>query len=427
MVPTLLLVGLVSLGTTLVLTPLVRRAALRFGWTDAPDGKRKIHRQPIPNVGGLALMGGLLAGIATAQGLGLSLGIPIPILGAVLALGLIGFYDDLKNLSYRYKFAAQIAVAVVVFASGYRVELFDVLLGANAYTLSISFVLTLIWVVGVINAVNLLDGMDGLAAGVVLIAMVSLGGGVWFHGGESQLMLAVALGMAIVGFLVYNSHPASLFMGDCGSLFLGAMLAAYSLNGTTHSHPLLATIIPVVAMGLPILDVFLALLRRWQERRPLFSADSDHIHHRLARRFELTHGRTVLALYGVAAMYSLSALAMSALKPRFSFLLLAGILGATLLVMHKLRYLVLKPALHLHDHLVERLLDAQLSPARQERLERYRQERAARLAARAEAMNAKRAPWLSPASGDGLDASAVDSVSLECPVTAPNDPEPQLS
>lgn len=308
-----------SLVVSLVLTPLVRRYALRWNWTDEPDGGRKLHARPIPNVGGVAIAAAFVVTVDALRlydlfgpaEVELSRLFPDPrvVLGAGL-IAAVGLLDDLLNLHHRTKFAAQVAVTALVFASGSRIMLLDGLLGEGPLGLAVSGVLTLVWMVGVMNAINLIDGMDGLAAGVTALAFVGMAGAYALNGDMDGLLLPVAVVGALLGFLRYNFHPASIFMGDSGSLFLGFLLAVYGLRGTAGSDPVLLLVIPAVAMGLPVLDTLISMVRRRLDRRPLFHPDRDHIHHRLARL--LSHRGAVLVLYGVGAFFAAGAMGMAA-------------------------------------------------------------------------------------------------------------------
>ena len=315
-----------SLETAIHLTPRLRDLAIRRGWVDAPDGRRKIHTAPIPNIGGLAIAAGTLVGLLAfvavqpwlPEGFDALAPPPLIVLGAII-IALVGFWDDLRDLNFRIKLVAQIGVATLVILSGYRIDLFGRVLGEGTLDLAVSVFLTLVWMVGTMNAVNFIDGMDGLAAGSVAIALAGLAG-VFLVGGHVEgMILFVAVMGALLGFLRYNWHPASVFMGDSGSLFIGFLLAAYALRGSAHDHPVLQFAIPVVAMGLPILDTGISITRRlWRGQSP-FHSDREHLHHRVA---ELTsHRGAVLLLYVLSAFFALGAVGMAALRAPAAFAL----------------------------------------------------------------------------------------------------------
>jgi len=309
---------LIALAVTALATPLVRRLALAQGWVDQPDGQRKLHAAPIPAVGGIAIAAGFAA--AAVFCLGAQVYLPIEGLSAspmFWACGLImvatGLYDDLRGLGFKSKFLVQLGVAYLLLHAGFRVDL-SVLpfFAGDAYNHALfSIPLTMLWVVGVINAVNLLDGLDGLAAGVALIAFASLGMVFGIHGDLGMVLLTVLICGALVGFLIYNFNPASIFMGDSGSLLLGYLLATFSLAGRGHADPALALLVPVVALGLPLMDTGLSVVRRFRARRALFAPDSDHIHHRMAQRFPVR--RAVLLLYVAASGFGIAAALISVL------------------------------------------------------------------------------------------------------------------
>ena len=324
-----LLIGfLASLGGALLLVPAARRLALAVGWVDAPDGHRKVHVTPIPNVGGLGIVGGTLIGLGTLAGLDgaglISAGEMLPsslwLVGAVL-IAAVGFLDDRVDLNHWTRLAAQIGVTVLVFADGARIDLLDGVLGGGGLALGVSFLLTAIWMVGMMNAVNLIDGLDGLAAGSVAVALGGLTAVYALSGTLGAVLLAAVLLGALGGFLRYNCAPASVFMGDSGSLFLGFSLAAYGLYGTAHADPVLNLMIPAVVMGLPVLDTGMSILRRIVTRRPLFAPDKDHIHHRLAAR--MTPDAAVRVLWGISLFLALGGVAMSVLPTWAALLVFA--------------------------------------------------------------------------------------------------------
>lgn len=313
---------LVSLIAALLLTPTVRRLGRRAGWVDAPDGDRKRHAATVPNVGGLAIVGAVCLGMTamtTARfelpselAVALTLPSPLVLLGALL-IAAVGLVDDLWDVHHSTKFVAQLAVTALAFLGGARVEVFDSYIGDGSLALVVSAVLTVVWMVGMMNAVNLIDGMDGLAAGVVAIAFAGLACAHALGGDFGALVLVAAMGGALLGFLRYNVSPASIFMGDSGSLFLGYALAAYALRGTAHVNPVLALVIPAVIMGIPVLDTVVSILRRKLTGKPLFYPDRDHIHHRLES--QISTRRATLVLYGFGVFLALGALAMVASGP----------------------------------------------------------------------------------------------------------------
>jgi UDP-GlcNAc:undecaprenyl-phosphate GlcNAc-1-phosphate transferase len=299
---------------TSALTPLVRDLAAARGWLDSPDGRRKLHASPVPRVGGLAVFVGLLAGstlvlmlpgvrrVADAADES-----PAHLLAAALGICLLGLVDDRRGLSPRVKLAGQLAAGLYIYAHGYSVQLVSNPFGATFALGWLSLPVTVLWVAVLSNAFNLIDGLDGLAAGVGLFASSVVLVFALLNGNADIAILSVALAGALLGFLRYNFSPASVFLGDCGSLTLGFVLAALSLRGSMKGPVVVAIATPLLALGFPLLDTALALLRRLWGGRSILAADADHIHHRIVRR-GLTPRRAVILLYGVTAFFGAGAL-----------------------------------------------------------------------------------------------------------------------
>jgi UDP-GlcNAc:undecaprenyl-phosphate/decaprenyl-phosphate GlcNAc-1-phosphate transferase len=304
------LIAIVGVLVTLVVTPLVRRFALAKGLVDFPGG-RKVHTQPIPRLGGVAIYAGVMAAV-TVQAWGEVYGpkwggtltgdgtAEVRIIGVLVGASLVflvGLIDDLKNLSPGWKFAGQIVAAAVVVGSGLRVEYVgDPFSGGLVALGLLSIPITMLYIVGFTNVINLIDGLDGLAAGVSSIAAASL---LILAAQGNRLdaaAFAVALIGACVGFLRYNSNPASIFMGDSGALFLGFTLASISLMGVMKSSAAIALAVPLLIIGVPIFDTASAIVRRVMHKRPIQEADKGHIHHRLLGR-GFNQRQTVFIIY----------------------------------------------------------------------------------------------------------------------------------
>jgi len=309
----------VAAGLAAVLTPLVRRAALALGAIDRP-GMRRVHATPVPRLGGLAILFASLVTIAASP----ILGVDVPALlagggwrfgwllaGMVLAVA-TGFVDDVRGLDPLPKLVLSAGAAALALGGGFGFGGFT-----NPFTGSfIAFgalagFATVLWIVAVTNAFNLIDGLDGLAAGVALIASLTLFAVSLMEGrAEAGLVWAVLAG-ALLGFLPYNFHPASIFLGDSGSLLLGYLLAVLALQSLAKGATLVLVLVPVLALGLPVIEVVSTVFRRTRSTGAgsVFRADHDHIHHRLLGR-GLTHRGTVVSLYAVCA--ALGALAFTA-------------------------------------------------------------------------------------------------------------------
>lgn len=314
---TLLFFGLFafSLVLSFVATREVRDLAIRKGWVSIPEDRRHIHQVPLPRLGGVAVF--LAFSISLSVWLGLSLIFPRLLQGlapttlarmyipACLIFGL-GIYDDLRGAGPYIKFIVQAVAGAMLFAGGMRV--LDVpLIFHHSLPWFVGLPLTVLWVVAVTNAFNLIDGLDGLAAGSALFStMVFFVCSLVTHSWLGSL-LSVTLAGAILGFLRFNFNPATIFLGDSGSLFIGFMLSALALAGSQKAPTFVAVAIPVVSFGLPILETMLSILRRTISGRPIFTADSDHIHHRLLR-MGFSHRQVVVVLYAVSAVFAMLSL-----------------------------------------------------------------------------------------------------------------------
>jgi UDP-GlcNAc:undecaprenyl-phosphate GlcNAc-1-phosphate transferase len=219
----------------------------------------------------------------------------------------LGIYDDICPLSHYTKFAVQALAASILYAGGLRIVDLPVFFGARHLGVAVGLPLTILWVIGITNAFNLLDGLDGLAAGSALFSTLLVFAVAVFNQAGLVSLLTIALAGAILGFLRFNFNPATIFLGDCGSLFIGFMLSALALQGAEKSPTVVAVAIPVVSFGLPILDTALSVLRRWISGKPLFTADREHIHHKLLER-GLSHRQVVVVLYAVSGLFALLSL-----------------------------------------------------------------------------------------------------------------------
>jgi UDP-N-acetylmuramyl pentapeptide phosphotransferase/UDP-N-acetylglucosamine-1-phosphate transferase/glycosyltransferase involved in cell wall biosynthesis len=312
---TIIAVFLLSLGLAFLLTPRVARAAIRWRILDKPS-ERKVHARPIPRAGGVAVAVAFIVSLATAIGahdLGIGPRIIDPrtamlFVGGLLALAL-GLWDDVRGLSARWKLAAQIGLALLSYAGGIQIERVY-LPGAGQIEIGwLSLPLTTFWFLLVLNALNLIDGLDGLASGITLFVALTLLI-VWESPSNPVVGMALAaLAGASLGFLRYNFHPASIFLGDGGSYFLGYNLAALSVLGSLKSEAAVAILIPIIALGVPVMDALWAPVRRFILGQRMFTPDRDHIHHRLLK-LGYTHRRAVLLLYGITVLMGVVSLSL---------------------------------------------------------------------------------------------------------------------
>lgn len=326
---------------TVLLAPVVRLVAVKIGAVDHPDGKRKVHAKVTPRLGGPVIAAAILAAVAlhaymapeTARLLAVGLtstkiwGFTA---GLVIILGL-GVWDDIKGVKPRTKLAFQTLAVLACFAAGYRVSVPFVAKGSVLDFLSLP--LTWFWMVACINAMNLVDGMDGLASGVAFFAGAVIFVLAAVYGRLSVAMISIAMLGSVVGFLMYNFHPAVMFLGDSGSLLLGYLIAILAWTGSLKSHATVALLIPILALGLPIMDTLLAILRRMSRRLPVSQADREHIHHKLLA-LGFSHREAVLVLYAACLTLAAASLAVASASSLVVGLVLAGICVCAMLAVH---------------------------------------------------------------------------------------------
>jgi UDP-GlcNAc:undecaprenyl-phosphate GlcNAc-1-phosphate transferase len=302
---TYLLFFVASFLIALILTPLVRALSIRFGVLDLP-GKRKIHKEDIPRLGGVAIFIAAVLPFAIYliikdfKGPEISTAWP-PLVGLILGCLMvfgIGILDDIYRLSPWPKLTAEIAASLIAFMFGLKVQFIFNPFGPPLDIPWLNGFLTVLWLVGITNAINLADGIDGLATGIATFAAAVLFVMTLPTVYALVPFLAIALCGACLGFLRYNFSPATIFLGDSGSLFLGFYLGCLSLWASEKSVIAFALFIPITVLGLPIVDMIYAVLRRWHRGVPLGQADRDHIHHRLLEK-GFSHRRAVLMLYGI--------------------------------------------------------------------------------------------------------------------------------
>lgn len=316
MAPFYLLVFGFALLSSFVLTRNVRNLATTRGWLAAPAQDRHLHARPLPRLGGVAIYLAFL--ISTSIGFLANYRYPglvspdawrslLTILVPATLIFLLGVCDDIYSLGPYTKFTVQALAAIMLFVGGLRILDLPVLFGARQFGWVVGLPLTILWVIGVTNAFNLIDGLDGLAAGSGLFSTLVVFVVAVFSHSLLVSLLTIALAGAILGFLRFNFNPATIFLGDCGSLFIGFMLSALALEGAQKAPTIIAVAIPVVSFGLPILETALSVLRRLIAGRPVFTADREHIHHKLLEQ-GLSHRQVVILLYAVSALFALLSL-----------------------------------------------------------------------------------------------------------------------
>ena len=337
---------IVSFAFTFATTPLVRRFAFKIGAIDIPKDNRRMHKKPTPRIGGLAIIFGFtVATLCFAQPSRQLYG---TLAGAAI-IAVMGVIDDCKNLPAKLKFVIQIIAAlVVVFAGDIKIDVFTNpnFLSDNPYWVLpewLSVTLTVIWIVFITNAVNFIDGLDGLAAGVSAIMSISL---VFISirvGEYSIAILGIALMGSCFGFLPFNFNPAKIFMGDTGSTFLGFMLATLSIEGVFKSYAVISFAVPLLILGLPLFDALFAMIRRILRGQSPMTADRGHLHHRLVD-MGFSQKQTVFILYAISGVLGITAVLLAE----------SGVLRALLLVICVLILLLIGSMLgknsYVHQH-----------------------------------------------------------------------------
>ena len=339
------LVGIALAATALLsflLTPLAIRFAPRLGAIDVPDSERRVHERPIPRTGGLAVAASFIVvgvlGFLASQAFDIALpGLPVRsaeivgLMGGVAVGALIGYLDDRYQLRARWQFAAQFLLAGIALVAGIRIDRLPNPLGdggipldASAIGVAAAVAVTTLWIVGMLNSANFVDGLDGLLAGVSLIAVTTLGVISLFVQPIQPVvaMLCALLAGSLLGFLPYNFHPARVFIGTAGVFAVGYALAVLSVLGTAK------VAVALLVLGMPVIDTFWIIIRRVAQRRSPFDADRGHFHHRLLD-LGLTHRQAVLLIYALCIALAVLSLALSGRGQISAFLIivLAGGLG----------------------------------------------------------------------------------------------------
>ena len=330
---------LLAFITAFVATPYTIRLARKVGAVDIPNDRR-INKKTMPRLGGLAVIAGfLISEIYLVVSMILENKINflddnhntklLGILSGVVVLGIVCYIDDVKNIKPLVKLTGQLVAAMIVVASGVVINNFTIPFKENSIIINevLSYIITVIWIIGITNAINLSDGLDGLSSGITLLSCISLIIVFSLNGSPLiAIVLITALAGAILGFLPYNFNPAKTFIGDVGSNFMGFMLSVISIMGVAKTYTAIVLIAPILVLALPILDTIWAIIRRIVKTRSLkgvFKADKGHLHHKLVAR-GYTQKQTVLILYGVTATLGMTAIILldSGIWKALSFALL---------------------------------------------------------------------------------------------------------
>jgi UDP-GlcNAc:undecaprenyl-phosphate/decaprenyl-phosphate GlcNAc-1-phosphate transferase len=329
---------IVSAFISIIATPVVKRIALKIKAIDVPKDERRVHKKPIPLLGGLAIYISFIITLFLKEGMLKSSELGIIIGATIIVVG--GVLDDMRELKPRTKLLFQIAAATVLIVSGVKINILTNPFGGTDGMIDISWFrvpLTLFWVVGITNALNLIDGLDGLAAGVALISSITILVIALLHGrGEAAILTAIMCG-AILGFLPYNFNPATIFMGDTGAQLLGFLLAAISMEGTIKSAAAFAISVPILALGLPIYDTLFAMIRRKMNGKPISQGDRGHLHHRLLD-IGLSQREAVVVMYFFSAILGGIAIIAMQISTVRSYFLMASVIIVIVFVAWKMGF-----------------------------------------------------------------------------------------
>jgi UDP-GlcNAc:undecaprenyl-phosphate GlcNAc-1-phosphate transferase len=334
---------IVSFLFVLVTTPFLIKIGIKHGFVDKVD-QRKIHQGVVPRIGGIGIAIGTLFPLFllyfynnfVSQTLFGSIENVVVIVFGGLSISILGLFDDIKGLPAKFKFLFQIALAVIAIYCGFSINAMSTPWGVVQLGWVGHFI-TVLWIVGIINAFNLIDGMDGLSSGVSFFACITIMSLSIVNGYMFVALVSAALAGAVVGFLVYNFNPAKIFMGDAGSMFIGYILAVLSLKNQSKGHTIVSMLVPIIAMGLPILDTTLAFLRRFLRNQSIFSADKQHIHHILLSK-GLNQRKVVFMLYGISVVFTALAMLLIFQKDVEAFLVIVVFSIVVFVIVSKLGY-----------------------------------------------------------------------------------------
>ena len=333
---------IVSLAMSMVMTFWVQKTAVARGLLVPPASDRHLHTKPLPRIGGVGIYLSFLITIVAFCAIpkwGQQIFASRALIGFLVATGAIfamGVCDDLRSINPRSKLIFELFASVFIYFSGFGIHDANLSIAGYDFGKPVGFAVTIIWILLITNAFNLIDGLDGLAVGSALLSSVVVIATSLVRHNDLATMLSCALFGTLLGFVPFNFHPASIFMGDSGSLFIGFTLGVLSLGGWSGRPTVMGAVVPVLCFGLPILDVTLAVARRFLRQEPIFRADADHVHHKLLKR-GLSQQHAVLVLYGVTAAFVLASILLIREEKMLFFVLAAAFAGIALGV-RQLRY-----------------------------------------------------------------------------------------
>ncbi|MDO5725173.1 MAG: MraY family glycosyltransferase [Tissierellia bacterium] len=320
----------------MLMTPFVRKFAIGIGAVDIPKDSRRMHKEPIPSLGGLALYFAIFFTLFIFSKFTTKEILHV-FIGSTLIL-ISGAIDDVKSITPMQKLIVQIIAAIILIRGDIKISFVTNPFGQEGSIWSLGFLsypASIIWIVGITNAINLIDGMDGLAAGVSMMAAISLGYVAYIFGYGHMAIIAFALAGACLGFLPYNFHPAKIFMGDTGALTLGFILSAISIEGVMKSVATVAMAVPIIILGIPIFDTLFAIIRRKLSGKSITSADKGHLHHRLLAKGN-SQPKTVIILYIISALFGAMAIMITKYNSKTGNILALIIIIITIAIAKKI-------------------------------------------------------------------------------------------
>lgn len=319
----LFIVFALATSISVMLVPILRSLAFRLNVLDQPD-ERKVHKEAIPYLGGVAIFCGYVIGVLIASVVYKWIPYQNAMIFLVsgLLIFLLGLYDDIKGSHARLKLGVQFLVAGFVVSNGIYVSELSNPFGSEQIELGLwGQVLSLFWIVGISNAINLLDGLDGLAGGVSSISILFMAGFALYTGNIGLAGLLLALLGGIIGFLVFNLPPAKIFMGDAGSLLIGFLFAVFCLIADARGPATVTIIVPVILLTMPIVDTLLAIIRRVKNKQHIFQADKKHLHHRILA-LSKSYRQTLVIIYAINILIGLFAAFTLVLPPDYRFFMI---------------------------------------------------------------------------------------------------------
>lgn len=310
---------------TFIQMPFTIKIAKKKGFLDVPKDERRVHKKPIPVGGGIAMV--ISVSILMVYFLPINKNLIMALI-ASLIIAISGLYDDKEGLSPKLKFLFQILAAVILIIGGMKIEFFtnpfdahDALLILNILSIPV----TIFWVCGITNTINLIDGLDGLASGVSMICAISMFFITYKMGRYDVSLVCALVAGACLGFLPFNFNPAKIFMGDTGALYLGFMLSYISISGFLKQAAILMIFVPVLILGVPVFDTAFAMVRRKLSGKSMVEADKGHLHHRLLK-MGLNQRQTVVILYSISAIFGVLANLISRFHSSIALVISIGVL-----------------------------------------------------------------------------------------------------